>query len=83
MVTCNECKHTFGVKVRTRQCGIDVEEVFFNCPNCHERYTAYYINDKIKYLQSKLKSVRGKEKTTIQRQIKQEMNRLQEIYGTP
>ena len=83
MVTCNECKHKFKVNVRTRQCSIDVQEVFFNCPNCNERYTAYYLNDRIKHLQMKLKRTRGKERATTQKQIKQEMNRLQEIYGTP
>lgn len=89
MIYCDKCKHEFGPKVRTRYIQDDVEEVFFNCPSCHERYTAYYLNDKIRGLQGRLKQLQGRGsgtsfmQTQVQRHIKQEMNRLQEIYGTP
>lgn len=74
MVYCDKCKHEFNVKVRTRYIDKDVEEVFFNCPNCHERYTAYYINDKIRKMQKQPKLYR--------RMIEKEMNKLEEIYST-
>ena len=73
MIHCNKCKYNFEPKVRTRYIEKDVEEVFFNCPKCHERYTAYYMNDKIKQMQ------KNKAKPIL---IEREMNRLEEIYST-
>lgn len=73
-VHCDKCKKDFKVKVRTKWLDKDVEEVFFNCPNCHERYTAYYINDKIRKMQKQPKLYR--------RMIEKEMNKLEEIYST-
>ena len=87
MVSCNNCKKDFEVKVRTRQLDNDAKEIFFNCPECNERYTAYYSNDKIKKLQEKLiywSRRNGKAATCIkwQEDVEEEMNRLKEIYST-
>ena len=51
MIYCNKCKYEFEPKVRTKYIEDDIEEVFFNCPDCNERYTSYYANDKIRTLQ--------------------------------
>lgn len=88
MVYCNKCKHEFEVKVRTKHIEKDVEEIFFNCPNCHERYTSYYLNDKIKQLQERLifwSRRNGKADTSIQLQkdMETEMNNLELLYGAP
>lgn len=87
MVCCNECKHEFEVSVRTRYIKDDIEEVFFNCPECNERYTAYYLNDKIKDMQKKLvyqARRNGKHILVekLQEDMLNEMNRLEEIYST-
>lgn len=88
MIYCNKCKYEFKVKVRTKHIEKDIEEVFFNCPNCHERYTSYYTNNKIKELQEKLiywSRRSGKETSSIkwQKEIEEEMNNLELQYGTP
>lgn len=88
MVYCNKCKHGFEVKVRTKHIENDVEEVFFNCPNCNEMYTSYYLNHSIRKLQKRLiywSRRNGKADTSIklQEQIEKEMNSLELQYGTP
>lgn len=90
MVYCNKCKHEFEVKVKTKHIENDVEEVFFNCPHCHERYTAYYTNDKIKQLQKILlpwgrrngKTNITKQIEAITKQIEAEMKRLEGLFST-
>lgn len=84
MVNCNECKHEFEIKVRVRHIQADVEEVFFNCPNCHERYTSYYLNDNIKQKQKQLKRVKADSLVAkmLVTQIEQEMNLLEKQYST-
>ena len=84
MIYCNECKYEFEPKVRTKHIENDVEEVFFNCPECHERYTAYYLNDKIKKLQKQIKKnpYNKYKQKQLQKQAEEEMNRLEEIYST-
>lgn len=84
MVYCNECKHEFEIKVRTKHIKDDIEEVFFNCPNCHERYTSYYTNDKIKGLQKQVHLTMPKRngKTALMNKIKEEMNKLEESIDT-
>lgn len=76
MVNCNKCNKNFDVKVRTRQIDKDVEEVFFNCPHCHERYTAYFtdknIREKQKIIRVKYNQLRmSKDKRRIENEIKQ------------
>lgn len=84
MVCCNECKHEFEVSVRTRYIKDDIEEVFFNCPECNERYTAYYLNDKIKKQQKQIKNnhMNKYKQKQLKKQAEEEMNRLEEIYST-
>ena len=81
-------------RIRTKQLDKEVEEVFFNCPECNGRYTAHYLNDKIKQLQKQVKDnwkqmhfAEDKEplrKATseLQNEMENEMNRLEEIYST-
>ncbi len=70
----------------------DIERLGFDCPHCGHKYTAYYINKKIKVLQEKQRILlrqsdprgrtQGQIKGTlrrievIKRQIKAEMDRL-------
>lgn len=87
MIYCNECKSEFEPKVRTKQLDKDTEEVFFNCPECNERYTAYYLNDKIKDMQKKLVyQARRNGKHILVEKLQEDMlnefNRLEEIYST-
>ena len=82
MVYCNKCNHEFNITVRTKCVKDDVKEVFFNCPNCHERYTAYYLNNKIKKMQKQLRGLKTSTlKNNYMQQIAKEMNRLKEIYS--
>lgn len=84
MVNCNKCKNDFEIKVRTRYVIDDIEEVFFNCPHCHERYTSYYLNDNIKDMQKKIRKFRGNKykENILKKKIEKEMNRLEELVGT-
>lgn len=82
MITCDKCKKKFNPEVRTWHVGEDgknVEEVFFNCPRCNERYTAYYLNEYIKDKQVKLRKL-NKERTKLQADMENEMNRLHKEY---
>lgn len=76
MVSCNKCNKHFKIKVRTKRIDKDVKEVFFNCPHCYERYTAYFVNKDIKEKQreirEKYKQLRvSKDKERIKKEIKQ------------
>lgn len=84
MIYCNECKYEFEPKVRIKYIDKDIEEIFFNCPNCNERYTAYYRNDKVKKLQKELNKIPYNKyrRNIIKKQIEKEMNRLEELYST-
>lgn len=70
--------------METRNINDNVEEVFFDCPDCHERYISHYTNDKIKNLQHEMKkSASSKYKRRIiTKQIEEEMDRLKELIGT-
>lgn len=84
MIYCNECKYEFEPKIRTKHIENDVEEVFFNCPECHERYTAYYLNDEAKEIQKLIKKHWANvfKRQLLQKQLDKEFNRLEEIYST-
>ena len=78
MVYCNKCKYDFEIKVRTRQIDKEIEEVFFNCPHCSERYTVYFTNDSIRKKQ-KLIRARHNElfKTKDKKKVQKEINQMQ------
>lgn len=54
-VNCNKCKKDFVIKVKVKKYPGGIEELYFTCPRCKERYTAYYIDEKGKELQKRIR----------------------------
>jgi hypothetical protein len=84
MIYCNECKYEFDIKPRVKHYSKGVEEVFFNCPHCHERYTSYFTNPKIRKQQRIIRST--KDQILIKKLqviLKKDMDNLKEkMLGT-
>ena len=54
-INCNECKQDFDMKVKVKKHKGSIEEVYFICPHCKERYTSYYTDRLIRVEQSKIR----------------------------
>ena len=55
MVSCDECKNDFELKLQVEQVSDSLEKVFFECPLCRRIYITQYTNDKIKKKQARLR----------------------------
>ena len=56
-VNCNECNEAFKIDTKVEKHGKDIEEVYFICPNCNERYTAYFTDKHIRTKQKKVEDL--------------------------
>lgn len=56
MVKCDSCKKQFEVRTKVRKSN-EIEEVYFECPYCKMKYTAYFTNKKIRVKQKKINSM--------------------------
>lgn len=54
-VNCNKCKKNFIIKPKVKKHKEGIEELYFKCPHCKEKYTAFYIDKEGKELQKKIK----------------------------
>lgn len=54
-VNCDKCKKDFIIKPKIKKHKEDIEELYFKCPYCKERYAAFYIDKEGKELQKKIK----------------------------
>ena len=55
--TCDGCKKEFEIKQEIEKVKGDIRRVYFVCPNCHKKYTAYYLSNKIEQKQEKIKKL--------------------------
>lgn len=55
-VNCDKCKKDFIIKLKVKKHKEGIEELYFKCPHCKERYTSYYIDREGKELQKKIRA---------------------------
>ncbi|WP_125152343.1 hypothetical protein [Clostridium rectalis] len=58
MVYCNKCKEGFEVSSKTqfyKGYPEGIEETYFKCPNCGERYSLYFTDINIRHKQERIK----------------------------
>lgn len=88
LVECNNCKRDFETNIKIEEHENNVEEVYFDCPYCNERYLAYYTNRSIRDKQKDVKEEQKKlgSKSKIERMradIEQDINNLKvKMEGT-
>lgn len=56
-VVCDKCSKKFEIKVKTRKLPLGVEEVYFTCPHCKEKYVSYYTDPEIREKQKKINKI--------------------------
>lgn len=57
---CREAFHLTELSTGVEELGNGVEHHYIECPNCRERYTSYYSNEKIRALQKEVGALRKK-----------------------
>lgn len=50
---CDKCNFEFEPKQDIEKVKGDIRRVYFICPNCGEKYIAYYLNSKIEKMQER------------------------------
>lgn len=80
-VNCDKCKKDFIIKLKVKKHKEGIEELYFKCPHCKERYTSYYIDREGKELQKKIRAKYNqlhitKDKNRVQKEIKDMQVRL-------
>lgn len=53
-VACDKCSKKFQIKVKTRKLPLGIEEIYFICPHCKEKYIGYYTNLEIRKKQKEI-----------------------------
>lgn len=53
-VVCDKCNKKFEIKLKTRKLPLGVEEVYFICSHCKEKYISYYTDESIREKQKKI-----------------------------
>ena len=56
--TCDECKHDFNIKLRTKTHNYTTKETYFICPNCKHKYIVSILNPDCKRLQNQINKLR-------------------------
>lgn len=56
-VTCDKCNKKFEIKAKTRKLPLGIEEVYFICPHCKEKYVSYYTDESIREKQNEINKV--------------------------
>jgi len=54
-IHCDVCDEQIVIKPQLKKHGDGVQETYFNCPHCDERYTAYVTNAEIRKRQREIK----------------------------
>jgi hypothetical protein len=86
IATCdNGCNEEFEINetdIKTAVVCDDIEEHYFSCSHCGEKYVAYYTNSEIKSNLVKLKALSYEEKcATTHKQVAKIRNQFVEIYN--
>jgi hypothetical protein len=86
-VKCDVCKRVFSLdeakpKVEDHGGELHVQEVYFNCPLCNKRYTAYVIDDYVKELQMRRDQSPSQDlRDRTHKKVVERMNALKKKYG--
>lgn len=54
MIVCDKCNKGFNIDLKTRKLPLGVEEVYFKCPHCNEKYVSYYTDEGIRKKQREI-----------------------------
>lgn len=60
MVYCNKCKKDFEINIKTKKCLGGIEETYFKCPHCKERYTGFFTDKNIRIKQKRVRNESNK-----------------------
>lgn len=53
-VVCDKCNKEFKIVLKTRKLPLGVEEVYFKCTHCNEKYVSYYTDESIRKKQREI-----------------------------
>ncbi|HAT4306259.1 TPA: transglycosylase [Clostridium perfringens] len=60
---CDKCNKEFEPEQKVEKVKGDIRRVYFTCPHCGEKYTAYYLSSKIETMQKRIQKLIVKLKT--------------------
>lgn len=52
-IKCEKCNKEFELKQEIEKVKGDIRRVYFICPNCGKKYTAYYLSSRIEKMQER------------------------------
>ncbi|WMJ81963.1 transglycosylase [Clostridium sp. MB40-C1] len=55
-VYCNKCNKDFELNIKVKKYPGGVEETYFKCPHCKERYSSYFTDRNIRIKQGKVRN---------------------------
>lgn len=53
-VVCDKCSNEFELKLKTKKHINNIEEIYFKCPNCGEKFVSYFADKSIRLKQKKI-----------------------------
>ncbi|XZL50383.1 hypothetical protein ACSXBO_07355 [Clostridium perfringens] len=56
-VICDKCKEEFIIELKMENIKGDIRRVYFICPKCGEKYTCYYLTNRIENMQKNTKKL--------------------------
>lgn len=79
-VYCDKCNRGFEIRLKIQKINDDIERAYFVCPKCKTEYEGFfYINDRIKALQRRVRDLQDEYEELRGRQLRKNYNRLREI----
>lgn len=77
-VKCSNCNKEVEVKTIEEKIDNDTLAVNIVCTNCNNKTVAYYLNDEAKKLQEEIRNSYGDKRKTLQKELKELMDKLKE-----
>ncbi|MGL4572007.1 MAG: hypothetical protein ACRCVJ_13185 [Clostridium sp.] len=97
LAKCDKCNFEFEPKQEIEKVNGDIRRVYFICPNCGEKYIAYYLSSKVEQKQDKIRKLivklntyfKGTDKgemyleeyDSLNKEIKEDMQNLRKRFG--
>ncbi|SKC62220.1 hypothetical protein [Maledivibacter halophilus] len=76
-ITCDNCKESFELKkLKQRSLGDEIQETYYNCPNCNKEYRVCITNKSIRELQNKIEQ----KKLIIRIETKKGCKNIKEVF---
>lgn len=94
--TCDKCHKDFMIEIKVKKYSGGIEEIYFVCPHCRQRYSSYFTDRNIRIKQKQIMKRRDnyqkcinnedkikilKEIDEIQQKLKEDMNSLKVRMG--